>query len=144
VVANKYLTGFDQPKLTTMYVDKKLSGVLCVQALSRLNRAAPKYNKRTEDLFILDFFNDIKDIKTAFDDFYTSTTLSKATDVNVLHDIKTALDDTGVYERHEVIQLNDLFLKMLQPKKLALLLIPLQNGLIPHLSLPMNKKLTLR
>ena len=51
VVANKYLTGFDQPKLTTMYIDKKLTGVLCVQALSRLNRAAPKYNKRTEDLF---------------------------------------------------------------------------------------------
>jgi len=119
VVANKYLTGFDQPKLTTMYVDKKLSGVLCVQALSRLNRAAPKYNKRTEDLFILDFFNDIKDIKTAFDDFYTSTTLSKATDVNVLHDIKTALDDTGVYERHEVIRLNDLFFKDATAEKIS-------------------------
>ncbi|MGU5709124.1 type I restriction enzyme subunit R domain-containing protein, partial [Aeromonas hydrophila] len=52
IVANKYLTGFDQPKLCAMYVDKKLNGVLCVQALSRLNRAAPKWGKKTEDLFI--------------------------------------------------------------------------------------------
>src|SRR5690606_1903907 len=69
VVANKYLTGFDQPKLTTMYVDKKLQHVLAVQALSRLNRSAPKLGKRTEDLFILDFFNDAADIKAAFDPF---------------------------------------------------------------------------
>ena len=109
VVANKYLTGFDQPKLTTMYIDKKLTGVLCVQALSRLNRAAPKYNKRTEDLFILDFYNEIDDIKKAFDDFYTSTSLSEATNVNVLNDIKTALDDTGIYELHEVVKFNELF-----------------------------------
>src|SRR5690606_10195108 len=57
VVANKYLTGFDQPKLTAMYVDKKLQGVLAVQALSRLNRAADRLGKKTEDLFVLDFFN---------------------------------------------------------------------------------------
>jgi len=57
VVANKYLTGFDQPKLSAMYVDKKLQGVLAVQALSRLNRSSPKLGKRTEDLFVLDFFN---------------------------------------------------------------------------------------
>lgn len=55
VVANKYLTGFDQPKLCAMYVDKKLQSVLAVQALSRLNRSAPKLGKRTEDLFVLDF-----------------------------------------------------------------------------------------
>ena len=102
VVANKYLTGFDQPKLTTMYVDKKLQHVLAVQALSRLNRSAPKLGKRTEDLFILDFFNDVADIKSAFDPFYTVTTLSSATDVNVLHEIKDALDVVGVYEWQEV------------------------------------------
>ncbi len=102
VVANKYLTGFDQPKLTTMYVDKKLQHVLAVQALSRLNRSAPKLGKRTEDLFILDFFNDAADIKAAFDPFYTVTTLSSATDVNVLHELKDALDQVGVYEWHEV------------------------------------------
>jgi type I restriction enzyme R subunit len=102
VVANKYLTGFDQPKLTTMYVDKKLQHVLAVQALSRLNRSAPKLGKRTEDLFILDFFNDVADIKAAFDPFYTVTTLSSATDVNVLHELKESLDQVGVYEWQEV------------------------------------------
>ncbi|CAM3905878.1 MULTISPECIES: type I restriction endonuclease subunit R [Flavobacterium] len=102
VVANKYLTGFDQPKLSSMYVDKKLQGVLAVQALSRLNRAADKLGKKTEDLFVLDFFNSVEDIKEAFDPFYTATTLSGATDVNVLHEIKGILDDVGVYEWHEV------------------------------------------
>jgi len=98
VVANKYLTGFDQPKLCSMYVDKKLAGVLCVQALSRLNRAAPKLGKKTEDLFVLDFFNTVDDIKDAFDPFYTATSLSEATDINVLHELKDQMDDVGVYE----------------------------------------------
>jgi len=102
VVANKYLTGFDQPKLTAMYVDKKMQGVLAVQALSRLNRAADKLGKKTEDLFVLDFFNSVDEIKEAFDPFYTATTLSKATDINVLHEIKATLDEVGVYEWFEV------------------------------------------
>ena len=102
IVANKFLTGFDQPKLCTMYIDKKLQDVLAVQALSRLNRAAPKYGKKTEDLFVLDFFNNTEDIKESFDQFYTSTTLSEATDINVLHELKDALDDLGVYEASEV------------------------------------------
>lgn len=111
VVANKYLTGFDQPKLTTMYVDKKLQGVLCVQALSRLNRSAPKLGKKTENLFVLDFFNDSKDIKASFDPFYTATSLSAPTDVNVLHDLKDALDDKGIYEWSEVEDFNTKFFK---------------------------------
>jgi type I restriction enzyme, R subunit len=102
VVANKYLTGFDQPKLTAMYVDKKLQGVLAVQALSRLNRAADKLGKKTEDLFILDFYNLIEAIKKSFDPFYTATSLSKATDINVLHELKASLDATGIYEWYEV------------------------------------------
>jgi len=102
VVANKYLTGYDQPKMTAMYVDKKLQGVLAVQALSRLNRSADKLGKKTEDLFILDFYNSTEDIKKAFDPFYTSTSLSKATDINVLHELKASLDDPGVYEWSEV------------------------------------------
>jgi len=102
VVANKYLTGFDQPKLTSMYVDKKLQGVLAVQALSRLNRSAPKCGKKTEDLFVLDFFNSVDDIKTSFDPFYTATSLSEETDINVLHEIKLLLDEVGVYEWREV------------------------------------------
>jgi type I restriction enzyme R subunit len=102
VVANKYLTGFDQPKLCTMYVDKKLQGVMAVQALSRLNRSADKLAKKTEDLFVLDFFNEVDDIKTAFDPFYTATSLSRATDINVLHELKNMLDEAAVYEWEEV------------------------------------------
>ena len=102
VVANKYLTGFDQPKLTAMYVDKKLQGVLAVQTLSRLNRSADKLGKKTEDLFVLDFFNSTDEIKDSFDPFYTATSLNSATDVNVLHEIKGVLDEVGVYEWYEV------------------------------------------
>ncbi|MGP5221602.1 type I restriction endonuclease subunit R [Psychrobacter celer] len=121
VVANKYLTGFDQPKLTAMYVDKKLKGVQAVQTLSRLNRSAPKYGKKTEDLFVLDFYNTTSDIKAAFDRYYTATTLSEATDINVLHEIKDNLDSKGVYEAHEVIEYADLFfgnepMEVLEPK----------------------------
>jgi len=106
VVAHKYLTGFDQPKLCAMYVDKKLQGVLAVQALSRLNRAATKLGKKTEDVFVLDFFNSTDDIKNSFDPFYTATSLSEATDVNVLHELKEVLDDVGVYEWSEVEDFN--------------------------------------
>ena len=111
VVANKFLTGFDQPKLCAMYVDKKLDGVLAVQALSRLNRAAPKYSKKTEDLFVLDFFNKIEDIKASFDPFYTSTSLKEETDINVLHELKAVLDDSGIYERVEVDEFFESYFK---------------------------------
>ena len=119
VVANKYLTGFDQPKLAAMYVDKKLQGVMCVQALSRLNRSAPKLGKKTEDLFVLDFFNSVDDVKNAFDDFYTSTTLSGATDVNVLHELKEALDEVGVYEAQEVEEFVTLYFSNAGAEKLS-------------------------
>jgi type I restriction enzyme R subunit len=109
VVANKYLTGFDQPKLCAMYVDKKLQGVLAVQALSRLNRAATKLGKKTEDVFVLDFFNNTDGIKDSFDPFYTATSLSEATDVNVLHELKDVLDEVGVYEWSEVEDFNEKF-----------------------------------
>lgn len=107
VVANKYLTGFDQPKLSAMYVDKKLQGVLAVQTLSRLNRSANKLNKKTEDLFVLDFFNSIEDIQKSFEPFYTATSLSGATDINVLHELKDSLDDSGIYEQSEINDFND-------------------------------------
>jgi len=111
VVANKYLTGFDQPKLSAMYVDKKLQGVLAVQTLSRLNRSANKLNKKTEDLFVLDFFNAIEDIQKSFDPFYTATSLSGATDINVLHELKDSLDDSGIYEQAEVDDFNEKYFK---------------------------------
>lgn len=107
VVANKYLTGFDQPKLTAMYVDKKLQGVLAVQALSRLNRANKKLGKRPEDLFVLDFFNEADEIKTAFDPFYTSTSLSGSTDVGVLHELTDLLEGYGVYTFDEAIHFTE-------------------------------------
>lgn len=102
VVANKYITGFDQPKLAAMYIDKPLDGVLAVQALSRLNRSAPELGKLSEDLFILDFYNTKEGIKEAFDPFYTATTLSEATDVNILHQLKATLLSFGVFDMDEV------------------------------------------
>lgn len=119
VVANKYLTGFDQPKLTAMYVDKKLQGVLAVQALSRLNRSVNKLGKKTEDLFVLDFFNSSEDMKDAFDPFYTATSLNKATDVNVLHEIKAVLDNVGVYEWSEVEDFIDKYFKKVDAQLLS-------------------------
>ena len=109
VVANKYLTGFDQPKLCAMYVDKPLAGVLAVQALSRLNRAAPDLGKLSEDLFVLDFYNTQEDIKESFDPFFTATTLSDATDPNILHELKAAILNLGVFDMDEVNQFIDLY-----------------------------------
>ena len=119
VVANKYLTGFDQPRLSTLYVDKKLQGVLAVQALSRLNRCSYELGKRTEDIFVLDFYNTAEAIKAAFDPYYTATSLSSATDVNVLHELKEALDETGVYEQHEVEQFNQLYFSDVPAEQLS-------------------------
>ena len=102
-----------------MYVDKKLQGVLAVQALSRLNRSALKYGKKTEDLFVLDFFNKTEDIKASFDPFYTSTTLSEATDINVLHELKDSLDDLGVYESSEVDEFFEKYFKGVDASKLS-------------------------
>lgn len=109
VVANKYLTGFDQPKLCAMYIDKPLAGVLAVQALSRLNRSAPELGKRSEDLFILDFYNTVDDMKASFEPFYTATTLSGSTDVNILHELKTTLLSFGVFNMEEVEKFSELY-----------------------------------
>lgn len=119
VVANKYLTGYDQPKLTAMYVDKKLQGVIAVQALSRLNRSSDKLGKKTEDLFILDFYNTTEDIKKSFDPFYTATSLSKATDINVLHELKSNLDDAGVYEWGDVEDFVEKYFKGVNAQELS-------------------------
>lgn len=140
VVANKYLTGFDQPKLCTMYVDKKLQGVLAVQALSRLNRAADKLGKKTEDLFVLDFFNEVDDIKAAFDPFYTSTSLSGATDVNVLHELKGTLDDVGVYEWSEVEDFVTNYFNGLDAQKLSPIIDKAANRFNSELDLKDEEK----
>jgi type I restriction enzyme R subunit len=116
VVANKFLTGFDEPLLHTMYVDKKLQGVLAVQTLSRLNRCNPKMAK--QNTFILDFYNTAKEIKDAFDPFYTATSLSEPTDINVLHDLKDELDDAEVYNQDDVDRFNEAFFKKAPPEQL--------------------------
>jgi type I restriction enzyme R subunit len=94
IVANKYQTGFDQPLLHTMYVDKKLRDVQAVQTLSRLNRAYKPYKK---DTFVLDFYNKAEEIKEAFDPYFTSTILSEETSANKLNDLLDALEKFEVY-----------------------------------------------
>ena len=94
IVANKYQTGFDQPLLHTMYVDKKLRDVQAVQTLSRLNRAYKPWKK---DTFVLDFYNSAVEIKEAFDPYYTSTILSEETSPNKLNDLLDALEKFEVY-----------------------------------------------
>lgn len=119
VVANKYITGFDQPKLCAMYVDKPLDGVLAVQCLSRLNRSAPELGKLSESLFILDFYNTKDSIKESFDPFYTSSTLSEATDVNILHQLKTTLLTLGVFDMDDVNEFIDLYIHGAEADKFA-------------------------
>lgn len=98
IVANKYQTGFDQPLLHTMYVDKKLGGVNAVQTLSRLNRTIAGKT----DTFVLDFANKAEDIKKSFDPFYETTILGEATDPNKLFDLQSALDAFQVYTPEQV------------------------------------------
>ena len=140
VVANKYLTGFDQPKLSAMYVDKKLQGVLAVQTLSRLNRSANKLAKKTEDLFVLDFFNTVDDIKTSFDPFYTSTTLSSATDINVLHELKDSLDDSGIYEQSEVEGFNEKYFNKVDAQFLSPIIDLAAQRFVAYLELEEKEK----
>jgi type I restriction enzyme R subunit len=98
VVAEKYQTGFDQPLLHTMYVDKKLAGVHAVQTLSRLNRRAAG----KEDTFVLDFVNDTDAIRDAYKPYYETAVLSTVTDPNILYSLQGALDTFGVYYPEEL------------------------------------------
>lgn len=98
VVANKFQTGYDEPLLHTMYVDKALSGVLAVQTLSRLNRAHPAKH----DTFVLDFANDADEIQRAFEPYYRTTVLAEETDANKLHDLVNDLDTFAVYTIEQI------------------------------------------
>lgn len=98
IVADKYQTGFDQPLLHTMYVDKKLSGVKAVQTLSRLNRMHPG----KEDTFVLDFANDRQTILDSFQPYYEITSVTEETDINHLYDLKARLDEFQVYWTQEI------------------------------------------
>ena len=98
VCADKFQTGYDEPLLHTMYVDKTLSGIKAVQTLSRLNRAHPKKH----DVFVLDFLNDADTIREAFADYYRATILADETDPNKLHDLQADLDRAQVYAEEQV------------------------------------------
>jgi type I restriction enzyme R subunit len=106
VVANKFQTGYDEPLLHTMYVDKVLTDIKAVQTLSRLNRAHPqKY-----DTFVLDFANDTDTIKKSFDDYYKTTILSEETDPNKLYDLISDMEKHQVYMNYHVDTIVDLYL----------------------------------
>jgi type I restriction enzyme R subunit len=107
IVADKFQTGYDEPLLHTMYVDKQLSGIKAVQTLSRLNRAHPLKT----DTFVLDFMNDSDVIQFAFNDYYRTTILSKDTDPNKLHDLKATLDNYQVYNQDQIDEIVRFFLQ---------------------------------
>jgi len=98
ICADKFQTGYDEPLLHTMYVDKTLSGIKAVQTLSRLNRAHPKKG----EVFVLDFLNDLDTIRDAFAPFYRTTILAQETDPNKLHDLQADLDGAQVYSSEQV------------------------------------------
>lgn len=106
ICAEKFQTGYDEPLLHTMYVDKPLSGIKAVQTLSRLNRARPKKH----DTFVLDFQNDADSIQKAFEDYYRTTILSAETDPNKLHDLKSDLDGYQIYNTSDIDQLVERYL----------------------------------
>ncbi|WP_133000236.1 type I restriction endonuclease subunit R [Luteimonas arsenica] len=106
IVANKFVTGFDEPLLHTMYVDKPLAGVMAVQTLSRLNRAHPE----KKDTFVLDFADNAEAVKAAFQEYYRATIQDGETDANKLHDLKGELDAQQVYSAQQVDQLVALYL----------------------------------
>ena len=114
ICANKFQTGFDQPLLQTMYVDKKLGGVNAVQTLSRLNRC----HVDKESTFVLDFCNTEDEIKASFEPYYKTTMLSHGSDPNKLHDLKSILDNFNVYTNYLV---KDFTSKLLKNEKIDLL-----------------------
>jgi len=106
IVANKFQTGFDQPRLCAMYVDRKLQGVDCVQTLSRLNRRFPG----KEAPFVLDFVNDAEDVKAAFEPYYNTAELTDVSDPDIVFDLQRKLDEARIYQWHEVESFQRAFL----------------------------------
>jgi len=107
LVAEKYQTGFDEPLLHTMFVDKKLSGVKAVQTLSRLNRTCVG----KDDIFVLDFVNSDEDIRAAFSPYYEETTIEETTDANIVYEMKSKLDEYRVYWASKVESFAKAFFK---------------------------------
>ena len=114
LVANKYQTGFDQPKLCAMYIMKKLNGVNAVQTLSRLNRICPPYDKKT---FVLDFKNEYEDIEQAFSKYYTTTLLSNSVTPTAIYDLEAKIDGYFILDPMDIDDANDLIYKDKQTTK---------------------------
>ena len=109
IVANKFQTGFDQPKLCAMYVDKKLQGVECVQTLSRLNRTYP--GKEISGTYVLDFFNEPADVLEAFQEYYQTAELLDVTNPNLIFDISEKLRAFGIFQWAEVERFCEAYLE---------------------------------
>jgi type I restriction enzyme R subunit len=107
LVAEKYQTGFDQPLLHTMYVDKRLAGLQAVQTLSRLNRIHPL----KEDTFVLDFVNDRQEIQEAFKQYYEGVEMGEEVEPSRLYEVKAELDAAGIYLSQEVRQFCEIYFK---------------------------------
>ncbi len=105
LVAEKYQTGFDQPLLHTMYVDKRLAGIQAVQTLSRLNRTHPL----KDDTFVLDFVNEPEEIQQAFRDYYDGAVMGEQVDPDKLYEVKAELDASGIYLHTEVAEFARVF-----------------------------------
>lgn len=120
IVANKFQTGFDQPLLQTMYVDKKLFGLNAVQTLSRLNRIYPGKNTT----FILDFVNQAEDIQTAFQPYYQTSLLSEATDPNLLYKLQKSIDEFNVIDDQDIEEFIKLWYSTEDQAKLTKTLTP--------------------
>ncbi len=138
IVAEKYQTGFDEPLLHTMFVDKKLSGVKAVQTLSRLNRTM----RGKQDTFVLDFVNSAEDIKKAFEPYYEETVLEQETNPNVVYDLKNTLDEYHVYQEMEIAKFADIFYfsKSQSAGDLGKLQSQIQPALDRYEALPDDKK----
>ena len=115
IVANKFQTGFDQPKLCAMYVDKKLGGVECVQTLSRLNRTYP--GKAETGTFVLDFFNEPQDILDAFQPYYQTAELADVSNPDQVYDLANKLKSAGIFLMTEVEQFTEAFIARTNPMR---------------------------
>lgn len=130
IVANKFQTGFDQPLLCAMYVDKRLDGITAVQTLSRLNRIYPG----KEQTFVLDFVNDAETIRLAFEPYYETTELLATTDPNLIYDLHSKIAQEGIYTEQEELRAAEIYLKYAYRNDK-----PTQKELISALSAPVDR-----
>ena len=115
IVANKYQTGFDQPKLCAMYILKKLKGVNCVQTLSRLNRTCFPYDKK---VFVLDFMNDYEDIIKSFEPYYTTTMLVNTVTPESVYDLENKVDDYNILDYDDIQEFNKVLYSEKKPTEI--------------------------